>query len=86
VLTGRIKPGPRPLYWAAPGFRARALRLGDFKLIVTGQNPKQTSALFDLKTDPQETTDLVPTQPDKVKELRTLMDKIALTDRDAVAH
>ncbi len=25
------------------------------------------------------------TQPDKVKELRALMDKIALTDRDAVA-
>ncbi len=85
VLTGRIKPGPRPLYWTAPGFRSRAIRLGDFKLIVTGQNPKQTSTLFDLKTDPQETTDLAPTQPDKVKELRSLMDKIALTDRDAVA-
>jgi arylsulfatase A-like enzyme len=84
VLTGRIQPGPRPLYWTAPGFRARALRLGDMKLIVSGQNPKQTSALFNLKDDPNETQDLAADQPDKVKELRSLMDMIARLDRDAV--
>ena len=84
ILTRRLQPGPRPLYWTAPGFRARALRFGDFKLIVSGKNPDQTSALYNLRQDPNETRDIAAEVPDKVKELRALMDRIALTDRDTV--
>jgi arylsulfatase A-like enzyme len=84
VLTGKMKPGPRPLYWTAPGFKARALRFGDHKLIVTGSQPKFTTELFDLKQDPNETRDLSADQPEKVKELRSLLDRIARSDRDAV--
>jgi arylsulfatase A-like enzyme len=84
VLTLKIQPGPRPLYWAAPGFRARALRFGDHKLIVSGQNSTFTTELFNLKDDPTETQDLAPTQPEKVKTLRALLDKIARSDRDAL--
>jgi arylsulfatase A-like enzyme len=84
VLTRKIQAGPRPLYWAAPGFRARALRFGDHKLIVSGQNPTFTTELFNLKDDPSETQDLAPTQPEKVKSLRALLDKIARSDRDAL--
>jgi arylsulfatase A-like enzyme len=84
VLTLKIQPGPRPLYWAAPGVRARALRVGDHKLIVSGQNSTFTTELFNLKDDPTETQDLAPTQPEKVKTLRALLDKIARSDRDAL--
>lgn len=85
VLTGRLKnPGPRPLYWTAPSFRASALRFGDLKLIVTGKGAQETVELFDLAEDPNEEKNLAAVQVEKVAELRNLMTQVARNDRDAM--
>ncbi len=84
VLTGRIQPGPRPLYWTARNMNARAVRLGEWKLIVTGQNPKYTIELFNLDKDPHEKKDLASSHPEKVKELQALLTQIARNDHDSV--
>ncbi len=84
VLTGRIKPGPRPLYWTAPGYRSRAVRFGDLKLIVSGKEGEEKAELFDLTEDPNEKKDLAAAQPEKVAELRNLLSQIARNDKDAM--
>ena len=84
VLMGRFQPGPRPLYWTAPGFRARALRFGDLKLIVSGKEGAETTELYDLASDPGEKTNLASQLPDKVAELRQLLQQVARNDRDAM--
>ncbi|MEW6305485.1 MAG: sulfatase-like hydrolase/transferase [Verrucomicrobiota bacterium] len=92
-LTGAEKPKPRVLYTAAPGFRARALRDGDWKLIVTdgnagkkdGKGAAERIELFNLAKDPNETTDLAAKMPEKIAELRALLTEASLADKDAVA-
>ena len=84
VLLRGLQPGPRPLYWAGPGFRARALRFGDWTLIVTGKGDQAKAELFDLSQDPHEKTNLADSRPDKAKELKALLEQTAASDRDAV--
>lgn len=48
-------PQPRTLYWRQG--RIGAIRRGDAKLLLIDEQP---ALLFDLKTDPNETTDLLP--------------------------
>lgn len=86
VLVKGLVPGPRPLYWTAPGFRAHAVRVGDWKLIISGKGPEQKKELFDLKKDPNEANDLAGEQQAKVTELQQLLVKISQADRDAVAE
>ena len=93
LLTGTQAPKPRALYWAAPGFRAQAVRVGDWKLIVNNpraaagekKSAKETVELFDLAADPNESTDLAMKLPDKVAELRARLTELSKADRDAVA-
>ena len=86
VLAEKAALAPRPLYWTAPGFRSRAVRLGDWKLIAHGDGASPRLELFNLASDPNESTDLAPRMPEKVKELETRLAEIAKTDRDAVAN
>lgn len=86
VLVKGLVPGPRPLYWTAPGFRAHAVRVGAWKLIISGKGPGQKKELFDLKNDPNETKNLAGKQQAKVAELEQLLVKISRADRDAVAE
>lgn len=75
----------RQLYLAGPNFRDRALREGNWKLIVTqvkGQS-EGTAQLFDLDQDPHETQNLANKQPEKVKALRAQLTLAAKADRDA---
>ncbi len=91
-LSGAEPVQPRAIYTAGPGFNARAVRDGDWKLIVSHKGPvkkdvastSETSELFDLAADPNETTDLAAKMPGKVAALRTLFDKLAQADRDAL--
>jgi len=85
ALAGQTELRPRSLYWVAPGFRARAVRVGDWKLIVSGEGDKQRTELFDLAKDPNETTDLANQNAGKVQQLLKELDSIAGADRDAVA-
>lgn len=69
--------GPRPLYWKTP--RESAVRYGPWKLIVDRRN--QSLQLFDIAHDPHETSDLSGEHPERVQELRQLLDQLAQADR-----
>jgi arylsulfatase A-like enzyme len=91
VLTGSRSPAPRPLYWASPALAERAVRLGDWKLIVNHargplrQSPARSESveLYNLATDPHETADLAARRPEKVNELRTVLAQVSKADGDA---
>lgn len=76
----------RPLYAVAPGWRASSLRLGDWKLLVRGKGDARKVELFNLAQDPGETKNQAEQQPDRVKQLLRMLDKVAAADRDAVAE
>jgi arylsulfatase A-like enzyme len=67
-----------PVFWHYPHFSnqlsrpAAAVRVGDFKLIEFYETGK--TELYNLRTDPSETTDLTRAQPGKSKELRARLD------------
>ena len=85
VLAEKAALAPRPLYWTALGFRSRAVQLGDWKLIAHGDGPAQRLELFNLASDPSETTNLAAKSPEKLTELTSLLAQIARADRDALA-
>lgn len=85
LLTNEGQLPQRPLYWVAPGWRSRAVRLGDWKLIVSGERENRQGELFNLAKDPQEATNLAGQEFGKLKELNATMDQIAERDRDSLA-
>lgn len=87
VLSEGAALPERSLYWTAPGFKSRALRVGDLKLIIhdAKKDGKEKVELYNLSKDPNETTDLAAKMPDKVAELKTKLAETARADRDSVA-
>jgi len=81
-LSGAEAAKPRSFYVAGPGFKSRAVRDGDWKLVVTGARTE----LFDLAHDPNEQNDLAAKQPQRVAALRELLATLSAADRDAVAN
>jgi arylsulfatase A-like enzyme len=64
-LDGTIAAAPHPiLFWRYGS--PRAVRRGDLKLVRNGTNPAE---LYEIATDPGETTDLAAARPAKVAEL-----------------
>jgi arylsulfatase A-like enzyme len=86
VLTGKQERRSRLLYWTAPGFRSRAVRLGDWKLIEFGSGNAARAELFNLAADPNETNDLAAQRPEQVAELRSRLAAMAKADRDSLAR
>lgn len=74
----------RPLYAVAPGWRARSMRLGKWKLIVQEKGDEKQVELFDLEADSAEKNNLGDSRPDKVKELLAKLAEVASRDRDSV--
>ena len=74
---------PRVLYWATP--RARAVRVGDLKLIVetTRADALGKVELFDLAKDPNEKTNLAMQRPEDVARLKQALAAISKADNDA---
>jgi arylsulfatase A-like enzyme len=92
-LTGAESPASRTIYTAAPGYRAQALRDGDWKLIVPKGSAKNSAKsasgeveLYDLANDPYETKNLATTMPEKVATLRAKLAEASAADRDAQAN
>ena len=84
-LSGAEPLKPRAIYTVGPGFKARAVRDGDWKIIVSVKGDKsEASELYDLATDPNETTDLAAKMPEKIAILRATMDELSKADRDVV--
>jgi arylsulfatase A-like enzyme len=85
LLFDRAELPERPLYAVAPGWRARSLRWGNWKLIMHGTGDTQRIELFDLANDPAESQNLSEKQPEQVQRLMSRLDEMAARDRDAVA-
>lgn len=85
VLFSNGLLSPRTLYWAGVGFQSRAVRAGDWKLIVHSAKNAQRTELFNLADDPSESKDVAPTMPEKVAELQSALSAASRADRDAVA-
>jgi arylsulfatase A-like enzyme len=91
ALTQPTSPLPaRTIYTAAPGFRAQAIRHGDWKLVVTTANAKKGNAaneeLFNLASDLGETKNLAAEMPQVLVEMKRRLSEISKRDRDAVAN
>jgi len=85
-LAEGAKPPERSIYTVAPGFRARSLRTGDFKLVLQAKNTVETVELYDITSDPSETKDLAAQLPAKVAEMQAALAAFAKADKDAVAN
>lgn len=71
ILEGRAPRVERTLFWRAHQARnQRAVRSGDWKLVVDANRPM----LFDLRTDIGERENVIREQPDVARRLRAAMD------------
>jgi len=74
VLTGKGAIAPRDFHWHYPHYHPggatpySAVRSGDYKLIAFFEDSRLE--LYNLKTDPEEKTNLVPTEPARAEEMR----------------
>ncbi len=75
LTQGQPSPHRQILLNAAPD--QAAIREGDWKLVITGDNGQETVELFNLAQDPYEKADLASAQPQKVQELRAHYDALA---------
>ena len=76
----------RPIYIAGPSWRAKSLRKGDWKLVVSGKGEEQKVELFDIVKDPAEKVDLAE---QKVSVLTGMLEELeveALKDNDSVVN
>lgn len=72
-VTGETEGPPhQTMFWRSGGYRV--LLAGDWKIQVN-DNPGKTW-LYDLKTDPTEQTNQATTNPDKLTEMKTLLDQV----------
>lgn len=83
AVSGAKEPEKRNIYWAGVGFKTRAFREGDFKLILAGTGEAAKAELYDLTADPYETTDLAAKQPADVERIRKLVEREAARDNES---
>jgi arylsulfatase A-like enzyme len=69
-------PPERVMYWRTPA--GAAVRQGDWKLIRHRRGDR--SELFNVTADPLEETDLAGNQPERVREMTALLEKLAADD------
>jgi arylsulfatase A-like enzyme len=81
-LTGKATGHPHDtLYWRFG--EQWAIRHGDYKLVVNRiDGTNKAPSLYNLKADVGESKDLAATEPDRVKELKTLWDKWNAEQKD----
>lgn len=79
LLTGELQKAPeRSLYWKIAGYFA--VRKGDWKLLV--HRKSEAVELYDLKTDFRESQDISGEHPDKVAQLKALLEEFKKGDRE----
>lgn len=84
LLLKGVPLGDRPIYIAGPSWRAASLRFGDWKLIVSGEKPKQSIELFNISKDPSESNDLSKRELRRVESMLKKLNDAAKADRDSV--
>lgn len=85
AITGRAGLQDRVIYSTGPGFRAKSLHHGEWKLIVHGGTKVavERKELFHLGKDPQETRDLAALEIAVLAQMGARLDEAAANDRDA---
>jgi arylsulfatase A-like enzyme len=75
LLGGRRQPSHEVLYWETVAGGHQALRVGDWKALRLGaaQAPDAPVQLFNLATDPGETTDVAASHPDIITKATALL-------------
>jgi arylsulfatase A len=82
LLEGQPFKRPRPLYWRNLHYDDRiALREGDWKIV--GNSERSEFALYNLRKDPCETTDLSYHEPERFKRMKS---ELIEHDRDVLAE
>jgi arylsulfatase A-like enzyme len=84
LLTAHTPLPDRPLYSVAPGWRARSIQFGTWKLIATGDGDQRKNELYHLAVDPGETNNLANREPGKLAELLRMLEQAGARDRDAL--
>lgn len=69
ILEGRSPESERTLFWRAPNLTQRAVRSGDWKVLVAGTH----TMVFNLRSDPGERSDLARGRQDVAQRLRPLL-------------
>lgn len=83
LLDGQALP-ERSLYAVGPSARARSLRRGDWKLIVTGDPTKAgKTELFRIDVDPTESENLATRSPEQLAEMLAELAKAGAADGDS---
>ena len=83
ILTDAQPEVERTLFWRAADGGSRAVRSGDWKLLVDGRN----AFVFDVRSDLGERRDLASSRQDVARRLRALLDAWEMdVDRDAMAR
>ena len=87
VLSGEGKMPPRALYSAGVHFRSRALREGDWKLLLFRDkaSKRERVELYNISKDPSEKVNLALREPERLQRMRQLLESAASGDRDSVA-
>jgi arylsulfatase A-like enzyme len=74
ILTGEAPTVERTLFWRSPNRADRAVRSGDWKLVVQGSQGGRPSFVFNVRTDLGERNDLTNVRQDVARRLRGLLD------------
>ena len=82
LLIERTPLPERAIYTPGGGWKSISLRLGDWKLVVSGESKRE---LFNISTDPSETTDLATTDPERLQSLLRRLQQARAGDNDRVA-
>ena len=82
LLDGASLP-QRPIYTPAARWKAMSLRLGNWKLVVSGESNRE---LYNIQNDPSETTDLAAREPARVQDMLAALKKAQANDNDSVAR
>ncbi len=81
LLDGRKIRGPKdPIFWQSGDYRV--VRQGDWKLQVSARQDRMW--LYDLANDPTEQVNLAERRPEKLTELKSLIDTHAASGRPAL--
>ena len=86
LLLNKTPLAERSLYTAGPGWRASALRRGEWKLVVSGSSENPRHELFRIAKDTGEQHDLAKQEPAQLQRMLQFLKQVQQADRDSVVR